>query len=163
MAFPLAHLAGRRTPAGRVERQAVEDDPQLADLAVGDREALRAWRVLDGNGSEQAADTGPGPAARYQARETVELAFITALQRLPSRQTAALLLCDVLGFATADVAAMLDTSPTAVKGILQRARAGIDRDTAGHDAAPARRPNGTWPAASPGPSPRTTSTASSRC
>ena len=74
---------------------------------------------------EQAADTGPEPAAQYQARETVELAFITALQRLPSRQTAALLLCDVLGFGVAEVAAMLDTSPTAVKGVLQRARASL--------------------------------------
>lgn len=74
------------------------------------------------------SDTAPGPAARYEARETIELAFITALQRLPRRQNAALLLCDVLGFPTAEVATMLDTSPTAVKGSLQRARATLDRD-----------------------------------
>jgi RNA polymerase sigma-70 factor (ECF subfamily) len=62
----------------------------------------------------------------------------TALQRLPSRQTAALLLCDVLGFGTAEVAAMLDTSPTAVKGVLQRARASFGQHdaTAGYPAAP---------------------------
>jgi RNA polymerase sigma-70 factor (ECF subfamily) len=77
---------------------------------------------------EHTPDTTPGPAARYQAREAIELAFIAALQRLPPRQTAALLLCDVLGFATAEVAAMLDTSPTAIKGVLQRARARIDHD-----------------------------------
>ena len=77
---------------------------------------------------EQIADPTPGPAARYQARETIELAFIAAVQRLPPRQTAALLLCDVLGFPTAEVATMLDTSPTAVKGSLQRARATFDRD-----------------------------------
>jgi RNA polymerase sigma-70 factor (TIGR02960 family) len=83
------------------------------------------------------ADTRPGPAARYQVRETVELAFIAALQRLPSRQTAALLLCDVLGFSVAEVAAMLDTSPTAIKGVLQRARASLDQDSAARrDAAP---------------------------
>ncbi|MDQ2813128.1 MAG: RNA polymerase subunit sigma-70 [Actinomycetota bacterium] len=86
---------------------------------------------------EQAADTGPGPAARYQARETVELAFISALQRLPARQTATLLLCDVLGYAAADVAAMLDTSPTAVKGVLQRARASLARGAVAGDAAAA--------------------------
>jgi RNA polymerase sigma-70 factor (TIGR02960 family) len=76
---------------------------------------------------ERAADSAPGPAARYQARETVELAFIAAVQRLPARQNAALLLCDVLGFSTAEVGAMLDTSPTAVKGLLQRARAALNQ------------------------------------
>ena len=87
---------------------------------------------------EQATERAPGPAARYQTRETVELAFIAALQRLPARQTAALLLCDVLGFSTAEVAAMLDTNPTAVKGVLQRARVSVDRhdSRAGHGAAP---------------------------
>jgi len=77
---------------------------------------------------EQGADTAAGPGARYWAHETVELAFIAALQRLPSRQTAALFLCDVLGFATAEVATMLGTSPTAVKGVLQHARASLPLD-----------------------------------
>jgi RNA polymerase sigma-70 factor (ECF subfamily) len=75
----------------------------------------------------EAADQQLGPAERYLARETVELAFIETLQLLPPRQTAALLLCDVLGFATADAAGMLDTSPAAVKGALQRARASLAR------------------------------------
>lgn len=76
------------------------------------------------------ADPAPGPAARYESRDTVKLAFITALQRLPPRQTAALLLSDVLGYSTAETAALLGTTPTAVKGALQRARATMAADPA---------------------------------
>jgi RNA polymerase sigma-70 factor (ECF subfamily) len=88
---------------------------------------------------EQASGTEPGPAARYEARESVELAFVTALQQLPPRHTAALLLCDVLGFSTAEAASMLDTGSTAVKGTLQRARASLGgrRRVSGHVDAPA--------------------------
>jgi RNA polymerase sigma-70 factor (TIGR02960 family) len=68
-------------------------------------------------------DQAQDPATLSQTRETVRLAFIAALQRLPPRQTAALLLVDVLGFSMAEVATMMETSPTAVKGALQRARA----------------------------------------
>ena len=76
---------------------------------------------------EQVAEQAPGPAQRFLARETVELAFVAALQLLPPRQTAALLLYDVLGFPTDEVAAMLDTSSTAIKGVLQRARSSLHR------------------------------------
>jgi RNA polymerase sigma-70 factor (TIGR02960 family) len=58
---------------------------------------------------EDLPDHSPGPAARYEAREAIELAFIVALQRLPPSQRAALVLRDVLGFRTAEVAEMLDT------------------------------------------------------
>jgi RNA polymerase sigma-70 factor (TIGR02960 family) len=63
------------------------------------------------------------PATRALARESTEIAFIAALQALPPRQTAALVLCDVLGFTQSEVAEMLHTQMTAVKGLLQRARA----------------------------------------
>jgi RNA polymerase sigma-70 factor (TIGR02960 family) len=88
---------------------------------------------------EDIPDRSPGPAARYETREAVELAFIGALQHMPPRQRAALVLRDVLGFRTAEVAAMLDTGEASVKGALQRARATLEArlPAAGH----ASRPN----------------------
>jgi RNA polymerase sigma-70 factor (TIGR02960 family) len=70
-------------------------------------------------------DRSPGPAARYEARESIELAFITALQTLPPRQRVALILCDVLGYRLAEAAAILETGEVAIKGALQRARAAL--------------------------------------
>lgn len=58
-------------------------------------------------------------------RENIELAFITALQRMPPRQAAALILVDVLDFPNAEAADLLGTTPTAIKGALQRARASL--------------------------------------
>jgi RNA polymerase sigma-70 factor (TIGR02960 family) len=84
---------------------------------------------------ESIADTAPGPEARYHATEAVELAFITALQRMPPRQAATLVLRDVLGFATEEVASMLSTSQAAIKGTLQRARASLGQHRGSADRA----------------------------
>lgn len=72
------------------------------------------------------------PAARYALREGMELALLTAIQRLPGRQRAVLILRDVLGWTGPEVAELLDTTVAAVNGALQRARATVE------DVVPAR-------------------------
>ncbi|MFL5975870.1 MAG: RNA polymerase subunit sigma-70, partial [Solirubrobacterales bacterium] len=76
---------------------------------------------------EDVPDRAAGPAAHFEARESIELSFIVALQHLPPRQRAAVVLGDVLGFRAAEVAEMLDSSEASVTSALQRARASLER------------------------------------
>jgi RNA polymerase sigma-70 factor (ECF subfamily) len=71
-------------------------------------------------------DTEPEPESRYELKEAVGLAFITALQRLPVTQRTVLVLRDVLGFRSSEVAEMLDTTEATVNSALQRARSALE-------------------------------------
>jgi RNA polymerase sigma-70 factor (ECF subfamily) len=114
-----------RASAGRV----LPETESPATEQMPDREPASdiAWlEPYPDSALEQIADDAPGPDARYEMREAVQLAFIAAIQLLPPRQRATLLLADVLGWSAAESARLLDSSVAAVNSALQRARTTLE-------------------------------------
>jgi RNA polymerase sigma-70 factor, ECF subfamily len=103
-----------------------------------ERRPRRAVEPYPDSRLEDADTSIADPAARYALHEGMELAFLTAIQRLPGRQRAILILRDVLGWTGAEAAELLETTVTAVNSALQRARATIEAEAPAHRVAPGR-------------------------
>lgn len=109
---------GKRRPPSRT--------PMTGDLPEPTRRLEVSWvEPYPDSLAEDRPDESSAPDARYDARESLELAFIVALHHLPPRQRAVLLLRDVLSFRASEVAEMLDTTEDGVTSALRRARSTI--------------------------------------
>lgn len=116
--------------------------PATAEMPDGTPAPDVAWlEPYPDSNLEGIADDAPNPEARYASREAIGLAFVAAIQELPPRQRAVLLLCDVLGWAAAEIATFLGGSTASINSALQRARGTLAKRYPGGRPARAPRPD----------------------
>jgi RNA polymerase sigma-70 factor (ECF subfamily) len=129
----------RALDALRATRRRPEELQRMTDMPEPTRYGEAIWLepvpdvMLDG-----IPDQAPGPEARYETKEAIELGFIVGLQHLSPPQRAVLVLRDVLGYRAEEVAEMLETTAHAVNNLLRRARAAFESrlPAAGRERAP---------------------------
>lgn len=110
-----------RSPQRRALPTQMGPSTATADVVLGEPYGENAF--VQPIADERVIDVGGDPAEVAQARDSVRLAFIAALQHLPPRQRSVLILCEVLRWHAAEAAELLDTSVASVNSALQRARA----------------------------------------
>jgi len=110
-----------RSPQRRARPMELGPSSRASEAVLGDPRADSRW--VQPVADERVLDVTADPADLAIARESVRLAFVAALQHLPPRQRAVLILCEVLRWSAQDTADLLDTSVASVNSALQRARA----------------------------------------
>jgi RNA polymerase sigma-70 factor, ECF subfamily len=110
-----------RSPQRRARPMELGPSSRVNEAVLGDPRAESRW--VQPVADDRVLDVTADPADLAVARESVRLAFIAALQHLPARQRAVLILCEVLRWSAQDTADLLDTSVASVNSALQRARA----------------------------------------
>ena len=109
-----------RSPQRRARPMDMGPSTRAADVVLGDQ--LPEHAFVQPVSDHKVIDVVGGPEAVAEARESIRLAFVAALQHLPPRQRAVLILCEVLRWQAAEVAELLETSVASVNSALQRAR-----------------------------------------
>jgi RNA polymerase sigma-70 factor (ECF subfamily) len=110
-----------RSPQRRARPMELGPSSRVHDAVLGDPRVESRW--VQPVADEMVLDVTDDPAELAVARESVRLAFVAALQHLPARQRAVLILCEVLRWSAQDTAELLDASVASVNSALQRARA----------------------------------------